>query len=165
MNITKNELLHWASICSFAMKKADVLQESSVPFLLCLLRESLKQISLLSHNSCLIMDGNVKEKFLCICSSKTYIMPSNGNAGGYYYGLYNTKLLPLKGETTMTKFETIGVNRQYSAYDKANAQKQFTISCNCCCAKGMRINCDSCAIAYTHSLVNAYFDEKEKETN
>lgn len=64
----------------------------------------------------------------------------------------------------MTKFETIGVSYQYEAANSYQATKSFQHSCNCCCAKGMKIECDSCAIAHAHSLVMAYFDDKEKRT-
>ena len=60
----------------------------------------------------------------------------------------------------MTKFEQIGVNYQYDAKSADQAKKSFQYSCNCCCAKGMHIECDRCAIAHTHSLVLAYYDGK-----
>ena len=60
----------------------------------------------------------------------------------------------------MTKFETIGVNYQYEARDKHEANKSFEYSCKCCCEKGMHIECDRCAIAHAHSLIIAYFDDK-----
>lgn len=62
----------------------------------------------------------------------------------------------------MTKFETIGVNYQYDASNKLEADRSMMYSCKCCCEKGMRIDCDHCAIAHTHSLVVAYFDDREK---
>lgn len=62
----------------------------------------------------------------------------------------------------MTKFEQVGVNYQYDAESKHQAQKSFTYSCNCCCAKGMRIDCDKCAIAQAHYLAIACFDSIEK---
>ena len=62
----------------------------------------------------------------------------------------------------MTKFETIGVNFQYNANSKQEANKAFEYSCVCCCQKGMRIDCEKCAIAHTHSLVIAYFDDNKK---
>ena len=61
----------------------------------------------------------------------------------------------------MTKFEQVGVNFQYMASTKNQAVKSFKYSCDCCCHKGMRINCDNCAIAYTHALVVTFFDNKE----
>ena len=60
----------------------------------------------------------------------------------------------------MTKFEQIGVNYQYDATSKEAANKAFQRSCECCCNKGMHIDCDHCAIAHTHALVVAYFDDK-----
>ena len=67
----------------------------------------------------------------------------------------------------MTKFETIGINYQYEARNKHEANKSFEHSCKCCCEKGMHIECDRCAIAQAHSLIIAYFDDrrvrKEKE--
>lgn len=63
----------------------------------------------------------------------------------------------------MTKFETIGISHQYDATNVYEANKAFQRSCNCCCAKGMHIECDRCAIAATHALIMAYFNDKEKE--
>ena len=62
----------------------------------------------------------------------------------------------------MTKFERIGVNYQNEAESKKQAQKSFAYSCNCCCAKGMHIDCDKCAIAQAHYLTIACFDSFEK---
>lgn len=64
----------------------------------------------------------------------------------------------------MTKFESVGVNFQHEATSIEQAQRSFKYSCNCCCNKGMRIECDRCAIAHVHSLVVACFaDQKAKE--
>lgn len=63
----------------------------------------------------------------------------------------------------MTKFETIGINRQYDSTSKYEANKSFNHSCNCCCNKGMRIECDKCSIAYVHNLIIAYFDDNKEE--
>lgn len=57
----------------------------------------------------------------------------------------------------MTKFEQVGINYQYDALTKEAAIKAFKHSCNCCCNKGMRIDCDHCAIA----MIVAIFDSKE----
>lgn len=62
----------------------------------------------------------------------------------------------------MTKFETVGIGYQYDACSKSEANRSFRYSCACCCQKGMRIECDRCAIAHTHSMVVAYFDDNEK---
>lgn len=58
----------------------------------------------------------------------------------------------------MTKFEMIGADIQYSAVSKRDAQKSFRYSCNLCCTRGIRIECDNCAIANAHSLVLASFE-------
>lgn len=63
----------------------------------------------------------------------------------------------------MTKFEQVGVNYQYDASNTEEANKSFEYSCNCCCNKGIRLNCDKCAIAHTHALVVAYFNDKESK--
>ena len=62
----------------------------------------------------------------------------------------------------MTKFEQRGIN---DATTKEQAQKSFQYSCDCCCNKGMRIDCDHCAISYTHKMVVAYFETKEEEAH
>lgn len=63
----------------------------------------------------------------------------------------------------MTKFEQIGVNFQHGAVSKDNAIECFKYSCDCCCARGMHIECDRCAIANAHSLVMACFDSVSAE--
>lgn len=62
----------------------------------------------------------------------------------------------------MTKFETVGVNYQYDANNIKEANRSFQYSCNCCCSKGIHLNCDRCAIANVHNLVVAYFNDKER---
>lgn len=63
----------------------------------------------------------------------------------------------------MTKFETIGVNRQFDANNIKEADRSFTYSCKCCCEKGIKLECDKCAINYTHDLICAYFNDKERK--
>lgn len=65
----------------------------------------------------------------------------------------------------MTKFEQVGINIQMSAYSKEDAIKKFHYSCNVCCCKGMRIDCDRCAIAYHHNQLVAYFNDCEASEN
>lgn len=60
----------------------------------------------------------------------------------------------------MTKFEQVGVNYQYDANSIQEANKAFQYSCNCCCHKGMHIDCDRCAIACAHNLVVACLNER-----
>jgi hypothetical protein len=64
----------------------------------------------------------------------------------------------------MIKFERIGVNFQYEASSIEQANRSFEYSCECCCTKGIRLNCDRCAIAQAHSLVVACFDDNIKKT-
>ena len=63
----------------------------------------------------------------------------------------------------MTKFEQVGVNFQYDASTKEQAIKSFKYSCACCCNKGMRLDCDRCAISSTHAMIVAIFDSKNEE--
>ena len=58
----------------------------------------------------------------------------------------------------MTKFETIGTQRQYDSASKYEADRNYRISCNICCSRGMKLDCDRCAIEVAHSLVVATFD-------
>lgn len=59
----------------------------------------------------------------------------------------------------MTKFEQVGVNYQYDAQSKEEANRSFKYSCNC----GMHISCDHCAIEYVHNLVIASFESKNND--
>ena len=63
----------------------------------------------------------------------------------------------------MTKFEQVGINYQLASCDKADANRSFRYSCDCCCTRGMHIDCDHCAIAQMHSLVIASFYSKSKK--
>ena len=65
----------------------------------------------------------------------------------------------------MTKFEQVGINHLYLADTKVQLNRTFTHSCDCCCYKGMRLDCDHCAIAATHSMLIALFDDKEVNNN
>lgn len=62
----------------------------------------------------------------------------------------------------MTKFETVGVNHQYNSSNTYEANKAFEHSCNCCCTKGIKLECNRCSIAFVHSLLVAHFSDKEK---
>ena len=63
----------------------------------------------------------------------------------------------------MTKFETIGIQYQMESASKEEALRNFQHSCYCCCMKGMRIECDRCAIEATHKHVIATFEGKSEE--
>lgn len=65
----------------------------------------------------------------------------------------------------MTKFEQVGVNYQYDARTKEQANRSFSRSCDCCCQRGMHLDCDRCAIACVHNLVIAVFDSIEQKQN
>ena len=62
----------------------------------------------------------------------------------------------------MTKFEQVGVNMQYNSETKEIAQRKFSRSCECCCNKGMCIECDKCSIAVVHQLVVASFENNRE---
>lgn len=61
----------------------------------------------------------------------------------------------------MTKFEQVGVNMQYEAPTKEIAIKKFSRSCECCCNKGIHLECDRCAIETANKLVVASFETME----
>jgi len=62
------------------------------------------------------------------------------------------------GGATVTKFEQVGVELQYEASNKHEANRSFKYSCRVCCERGMRIECDRCAIAVTHAITVAALD-------
>lgn len=51
----------------------------------------------------------------------------------------------------MTYFETLGVERQYSAANIKIAKKALATSCDICTKTGKHIQCDKCAIASVHN--------------
>lgn len=57
----------------------------------------------------------------------------------------------------MTRFEEVGVERQLMSDSKARAERAFRHSCELCCYRGFRIDCDRCSIAHTHYEVVAVF--------
>lgn len=61
----------------------------------------------------------------------------------------------------MTKFEQVGVNYQNGAESKEQANRSFRYSCECCCTRGMHIECDRCAIAVAHNLTIAAFENNK----
>lgn len=62
----------------------------------------------------------------------------------------------------MTKFEQIGINYQNSADTKEQANRSFHYSCECCCTRGLHIECDRCAIAVAHNLTIAAFESTSR---
>ena len=65
----------------------------------------------------------------------------------------------------MTNFERIGVNHQFDAHSIEEANKAFARSCEVCCSKGRYSKCSKCAIDYTHQLVVAYLNDKNKSSH
>lgn len=61
----------------------------------------------------------------------------------------------------MTKFEQVGVSYQNDAGSKREANRSFRYSCRVCCERGIRIECDRCAIAITHDAVVAAFEASQ----
>jgi len=58
----------------------------------------------------------------------------------------------------VTKFEQVGVSFQNDATNKREANRSFQYSCRVCCERGIRIECDRCAIAAVHAANIAAFD-------
>lgn len=65
----------------------------------------------------------------------------------------------------MSKFETIGIERQYQSVDKAESNRNFLISCRICCNHGRRVDCDRCGIAVAHESVQAIFGDERSTIN
>lgn len=65
------------------------------------------------------------------------------------------------GVAAVTKFEQVGVNFQYDAANKKEANRSFSYSCRVCCERGLRIDCDRCAIAHVHSATVAAFESQQ----
>ena len=57
----------------------------------------------------------------------------------------------------MTRFESKGVERQYSAGSVREAKKALEKSCYICATQGKYINCTHCMIASVHQLVTEIF--------
>lgn len=58
----------------------------------------------------------------------------------------------------MTKFESVGVSRQNGSPCKEVAIEEFQNSCQICNSRGIRIDCDRCAISAAHKLNLAAFE-------
>lgn len=61
----------------------------------------------------------------------------------------------------MTKFEQIGISYQVESRTKEEALRNFQHSCYCCCMRGMRIECNHCAIEAAHKHLIAAFEQKD----
>ena len=53
----------------------------------------------------------------------------------------------------MTKFEEIGIERQWDSTNPWQAKKQKENSCRSCINRGMRIDCDRCGIESAYKQV------------
>lgn len=61
----------------------------------------------------------------------------------------------------MTFFESKGVEFQMSANTIEQADRMFNYSCQICCNRGLRIDCDRCAICCVHDQVCAAMDDEK----
>jgi len=59
----------------------------------------------------------------------------------------------------MSRFEEVGVNRQVCAETRAQAERSFAMSCDICCNRGLRIECDRCAIQAAHERMMKVLDD------
>ena len=58
----------------------------------------------------------------------------------------------------MTKFEAIGVSLQEESASPEDAVRRFRYSCSCCCARGLRIPCEQCAVKASYDLTLGAFE-------
>ena len=63
----------------------------------------------------------------------------------------------------MTGFENKGCELQMECDSVYQAVKAFEYSCKVCCAKGVRVTCDRCAIAAVHENVVSAIRDFEDE--
>ena len=65
-----------------------------------------------------------------------------------------------KAGNIMTKFEQRGILFQQTSTTKEEAQSKFAHSCDVCCSRGIKIDCDRCGIAVCHKLTISVFESK-----
>lgn len=58
------------------------------------------------------------------------------------------------------KFQTRGVQYQYSSKTIEQADHNFKVSCDCCIREGKNLQCSECKIEVAHTLVVAILSEK-----
>lgn len=63
----------------------------------------------------------------------------------------------------MNKFEHIGAENQTYANGPKDAERKFLRSCDICCSRGIRSDCDSCPIAEAHRSIMAYYADQKRE--
>lgn len=57
----------------------------------------------------------------------------------------------------MTRFEQVGIDRQYGSRNAREAKRLFEQSCELCATQGRYIHCTHCMIASVHQLVTEIF--------
>lgn len=58
----------------------------------------------------------------------------------------------------MSRFEEVGMNLQIQSDSKSQAERRFEYSCELCCKRGLRIDCDRCGINVIHQRMVKFFD-------
>lgn len=61
----------------------------------------------------------------------------------------------------MTKFEEVGVSRQQDSRTVSEAVRNMSVSCQACCLRGLRLECDRCAIKTAHEITLAALHDVE----
>lgn len=64
----------------------------------------------------------------------------------------------------MTIFEERGRDFQLNAVSAEDAIRKYDTSCKICGTQGKYLNCERCAIDYTHKMVMAVFADKANAT-
>lgn len=64
----------------------------------------------------------------------------------------------------MTRFEQIGVDRQYYSKNITEAKKLFKSTCKHCATTGKHFECERCKISYAHEIMTDYFKSKNNNT-
>jgi hypothetical protein len=62
----------------------------------------------------------------------------------------------------MQKFIQTAQNLQTTANTTQEAVKCFAMSCNICCKRGIKMDCDRCPVKVSHELVVAVFADLEE---
>ena len=63
----------------------------------------------------------------------------------------------------MSRFESRGIEHQYSATSASMAHRAFATSCNICCTRGIHLECDKCGILTAHNLVTTLIFNERRE--
>jgi hypothetical protein len=65
----------------------------------------------------------------------------------------------------MTRFEQIGVNKQYCAHNIDEANNNFSDSCTRCSTSGRHRDCDRCSITLAHEFMLIFLNTKQHKIN